>query len=276
MTTSTRTTNSDAEIHEAVRAAYGGRVESTGCCGASDVATAAQKMGYSDDDVNAVPDGANLGLGCGAPLQAAAVVAGDTVLDLGSGAGFDAFLAVRAVGSGGRVIGIDMTPEMIEQARANAKRAGVENVEFREGQIETLPVQDESVDVIISNCVINLSPDKPAVFREAFRVLKPGGRLAVSDIVLTKPLPEAVADNLAAYVGCLAGASLIDDYLDAIRAAGFEEPEIEMRAAADVLAADDPVVRAATDAVAGCCGQGPGLEEIAASIVSATVVARKL
>jgi len=276
MTCSTKTTKNNAEIHEAVRAAYGGRVRDAGCCGAGDVAMAAKKMGYSDDDVNAVPDGANLGLGCGAPLQAAGVVAGETVLDLGSGAGFDAFLAAREVGASGRVIGVDMTPEMIDRARANAERIGAENVEFREGQIEALPLEDQSVDVIISNCVINLSPDKPAVFRQAFRVLKPGGRLAVSDIVLTKPLPEAVQENLAAYVGCLAGASLIDEYLDAIRNAGFEEPEVEMRAAADVLAADDPVVKAATDAVAGCCGQGPGLEEITASIVSATVLARKL
>ncbi len=275
MTSNTNTTKSNAEIHDAVRAAYGGRVENPGCCGASDVATAAQKMGYSDDDVNAVPDGANLGLGCGAPLQAAAVVAGDTVLDLGSGAGFDAFLAAREVGPHGRVIGVDMTQEMLERARANAGRGGIENVEFREGQIEALPVDDESVDVIISNCVINLSPDKPAVFREAFRVLKPGGRLAVSDILLTAPLPEAVADNLAAYVGCLAGASLVEDYLDAIRDAGFDEPAIEMRAATEVLASDDPVVRAATDALASCGGEGRSLEDVASSIVSATVVARK-
>ena len=221
MTTNTRSTKSDAEIHEAVRAAYRERGEDCGCCGANDVATAARKMGYSRDDVDAVPDGANLGLGCGAPLQAAAVIAGETVLDLGSGAGFDAFLAGREVGPSGRVIGVDMTPEMIERARANAERGGIENVEFRAGQIEALPIDDESIDVIISNCVINLSPDKPAVFREAFRVLKPGGRLAVSDILLTKPLPEAVADNLAAYAGCLAGASLVQDYTDAIRSAGF-------------------------------------------------------
>jgi SAM-dependent methyltransferase len=232
-------------------------------------------MGYSEDDVVDVPEGANLGLGCGAPLGAAVVREGETVLDLGSGAGFDAFLAAREVGPDGHVIGVDMTPEMIERARGNAERAGIANVEFREGQIEALPADDESVDVVISNCVINLSPDKPAVFREAFRVLKPGGRLAVSDIVVTQPLPAAVAENLAAYVGCLAGASLVADYLDAIRNAGFAEPQISTRRAADVLAADDPVVRSATEAVAGCCGRGPGLEEIAETIVSATVVARK-
>ncbi len=275
MTTREQSTKNDAEIHEAVRAAYGGRAESPGCCGAGDVATAAHKMGYSLDDVDAVPDGANLGLGCGAPLEAAAVIAGETVLDLGSGAGFDAFLAAREVGPHGRVIGVDMTPEMIERARANADRGGIENVEFREGQIEALPVDDESIDVIISNCVINLSPDKPAVFREAFRVLKPGGRLAVSDILLTAPLPEAVAENLSAYIGCLAGASLVGDYVDAIRDAGFDEPAIETRAATDVLAADDPVVRAATDALASCCGDGPSMEDVASSIVSATVITRK-
>ncbi len=275
MATPTKSKKSDAEIHEAVRAAYADRVEGSGCCGSSDAGAAAQRMGYSEDDVNAVPDGANLGLGCGAPLQAAGVRRGETVLDLGSGAGFDAFLAVREVGESGRVIGVDMTPKMIERARANAARAGIANAEFREGQIESLPVEDDTVDVIISNCVINLSPDKPAVFREAFRVLKPGGRLAVSDIVITEPLPEAVADNLAAYVGCLAGASLVDDYLAAIRNAGFEEPDIEMRPATEVLAVDDPVVRAATDAMAGCCGQTLDLEGIALTIASATVVARK-
>ncbi|MGD8329293.1 MAG: arsenite methyltransferase [Acidobacteriota bacterium] len=264
------------EIHTAVRAAYGGRVQSQGCCGSADVSTAAQKMGYSADELGSVPDGANLGLGCGAPLRAAKVRTGDTVLDLGSGAGFDAFLAAREVGAEGRVIGVDMTPEMIARARANAERAGIGNVEFREGLIEALPLADESVDVVISNCVINLSPDKPAVFREAFRVLRPGGRLAVSDIVLTAPLPAAVQDNLAAYVGCLAGASLVEDYVEAIRAAGFAEPEISTRRASDVLADDDPVVRSATEAVAGCCGQGLDLEEVAGTIVSATVVARRV
>lgn len=268
----------DSGIHEAVREAYGARVDAGGCCG-GDVspaahAVAAQKMGYSEEDTAAVPEGANLGLGCGAPLEAGEVMEGETVLDLGSGAGFDAFLAARAVGTRGKVIGVDMTPEMIAKARDNARRAAVDHVEFREGLIEALPVDDGSVDLVISNCVINLSPDKPAVFREVFRVLRPGGRLAVSDIVLTKPLPAAVAGNLAAYVGCLAGASLVEDYASAIRDAGFEEPQIEMRPATKVLSGDDPIVRAATDAVTSCCG-GPDLGEVAETIVSATVVARK-
>jgi len=280
MSTREKTTElQDSGIHGAVREAYGARVEGGGCCGdgASPEAHAAtaQKMGYSEEDTAAVPEGANLGLGCGAPLEAADVKEGETVLDLGSGAGFDAFIAARAVGPSGRVIGVDMTPEMIAKARDNAKRAEVDHVEFREGLIEALPVDDGEVDLVISNCVINLSPDKPAVFREAFRALRPGGRMAVSDIVITKPLPAAVADNLAAYVGCLAGASLVDDYLGAIRDAGFEEPQIEMRPATKVLSGDDPIVRAATDAVTSCCGDGLDLGDIAETIVSATVVARK-
>jgi SAM-dependent methyltransferase len=211
-------------------------------------------MGYSKEEIEAVGEGANLGLGCGAPLAMAAVKEGETVLDLGSGAGFDAFIAWRAVGPTGRVIGVDMTTEMLAKARENAENLGATNVEFREGLIESLPVDDESIDVIISNCVINLSPDKSAVFREAYRVLRPGGRLAVSDIVLTKPLPPVVAENLAAYVGCIAGAAQKDDYLAMMRDAGFdEEPRVELKSAFEVLGGDDPVVKAAVEALGGCC-----------------------
>lgn len=223
MTTKTTSTKSDAEIHDAVRAAYGGRVESTGCCGASNVATAAQKMGYSEDDVGAVPEGANLGLGCGAPLQAAAVVAGETVLDLGSGAGFDAFLAVREVGESGRVLGVDMTPEMIERARGNAERAGIDNVEFREGQIESLPVEDQSVDVIISNCVINLSPDKAGVFSEMYRVLRPGGRIGITDVVADDHLTTEQRLERGSWVGCIAGALSFSEYTSELNRAGFAD-----------------------------------------------------
>ncbi len=176
--------------------------------------------------MNAVPEGANLGLGCGNPVAIASLKEGETVLDLGSGAGFDCFLAANAVGDKGKVIGIDMTPEMLALARENAKKGDYKNVDFRLGEIENLPVADASVDVIISNCVINLSPEKERVFSEAFRVLKPGGRMMVSDIVLLKPLPEEVRDSEEAYVGCVAGAVLKDEYIGAMKLAGFTAIDI--------------------------------------------------
>jgi ubiquinone/menaquinone biosynthesis C-methylase UbiE len=183
-------------------------------------------IGYSEDELAAVPKGANLGLGCGNPTAIAALKPGETVLDLGSGAGFDAFLAARQVGPTGKVIGVDMTPDMLSKARENAVKGNVTNVEFRQGEIETLPVDSGTVDTIISNCVINLSPEKPAVFAEAFRVLKPGGRIAVSDIVLLEPLPDFVRDSVAAYTACVAGANLKEEYLGAIEQAGFEKIEV--------------------------------------------------
>ena len=180
-------------------------------CGSSPASDASKKVGYSDDEISAVPDGANLGLGCGNPVAIASLRQGETVLDLGSGGGFDAFLAAKKVGPTGRVIGVDMTPEMIERATANAKAGGYSNVEFRHGDIEALPVDDNSVDVIISNCVINLAPDKSRVFAEALRVLKPGGRFMVSDTVMTRPLPEAIQKSVAAYMGCVSGALMKED-----------------------------------------------------------------
>jgi SAM-dependent methyltransferase len=196
-------------------------------CGCGDVTGIISKeIGYSDEDLNAVPDGANLGLGCGNPVALASLKEGETVLDLGSGAGFDSFLASERVGKSGKVIGVDMTPEMIEKARGNAEAGGYENVEFRLGEIESLPTGDNSVDVVISNCVINLSPDKKSVFNEAYRVLKPGGRLMVSDIVLLKELPDFVKNSVEAYIGCLSGAILKDEYLDAIKGAGFSDVEV--------------------------------------------------
>jgi len=222
------------EIKKTVRDGYakvaskGGSCCSSGlCCSPSgSIRNVSKAVGYSDEDLNAVPEGANLGLGCGNPVAIASLKEGEVVLDLGSGAGFDAFLAVNRVGKTGRVIGVDMTPEMIEKAKNNARKGGYENVEFRLGEIEKLPVADSSVDVIISNCVINLSPDKESVFKESYRVLKPGGRLMVSDLVLVKDLPDGIKGSAEAYVGCIAGAIKKNDYLNFISLAGFKEVEV--------------------------------------------------
>jgi len=219
------------------------------CCSSSNTARDISKtVGYSDDEMNAVPEGSNLGLGCGNPVAIASLKEGDVVLDLGSGAGFDAFLAVKKVGKTGRVIGVDMTPEMLERARANAKKIGYGNVEFRLGEIEKLPVENSSVDVIISNCVINLSPDKETVFKEAHRVLKSGGRLMVSDLVLAKDLPQEIKDSVEAYVGCLAGAIKKDEYLRFIEQAGFQVIRIISESSYPVDAMFDDL-EAAQDAI---------------------------
>jgi SAM-dependent methyltransferase len=186
-------------------------------------------MGYTKEDLASVPDGSDLGLGCGNPQAIAALRPGETVLDLGSGAGFDCFLAASRVGSSGRVIGVDMTPEMITKARAHARRVEARNVEFRLGEIEHLPVPDSSVDVIISNCVINLSPDKGAAFREALRVLKPGGRLAISDVVATQAIPAEVLASVEALTGCVAGAAGLDEMRSLLLEAGFESVAVELR-----------------------------------------------
>lgn len=197
------------------------------CCGGVDQTRhISRKVGYSDIEMNAVPEGANLGFGCGNPVALASLKEGDVVLDLGSGAGFDAFLSAKRVGETGLVIGVDMTPEMIERAKANAEKGGYNNVEFRLGEIERLPVEDGSVDAVISNCVINLSPDKEAVFREAFRVLKSGGMLMVSDLVLEKDLPEDVKSSIEAYVGCIAGAIKKEEYLNLMEKAGFMDVKV--------------------------------------------------
>lgn len=222
---------SDKEIKGDVREGYA-RIarEGSSCCpsssccsGADSAENISKSIGYSEEEIGAVPEGANLGLGCGNPVAIASLQEGDIVLDLGSGAGFDAFLAAKKVGKAGRVIGVDMTPEMVEKARVNAQKGKYANVEFRLGEIETLPVEDSSVDVIISNCVINLSPDKKNVFKEAFRVLKPEGRLMVSDLVLVKELPPDTKESVEAYVGCIAGAIKKDEYLKFIKLAGFRD-----------------------------------------------------
>jgi arsenite methyltransferase len=223
------------EIKKVVRDNYGKIAETSGsccgpktsCCGDNSSADAiSQRIGYSVEELEAVPEGANLGLGCGNPVALASLKEGETVVDLGSGAGFDCFLAARAVGKTGRVIGVDMTPQMLDKARENARKGNFENVEFRLGEIENLPSADNTANIIISNCVINLSPDKERVFQEAFRVLKPGGRLMVSDIVLLAELPAALRDSIQAYVGCIAGAVMKDDYLGAVTKAGFRDVKI--------------------------------------------------
>jgi len=227
-----KTLQDAASVRDQVREEYGktaignGGSCSSSCCTGTDDAAAAQRLGYSAADSAAVPMGANLGLGCGNPLAIASLSSGQTVLDLGSGAGFDCFLAADRVGPSGQVIGVDMTPAMIAKARANQKKGNYPQVEFRLGEIEALPVADNSVDVIISNCVINLSPEKHRVFHEAFRVLKPGGRLAVSDIVATAELPQEARQDLALYTGCIAGASQIRELQTALAAAGFVDVRI--------------------------------------------------
>lgn len=200
--------------------------QSSTCCGGGSAREISKGVGYTEKDMESVPDGANLGLGCGNPVALASLKEGEIVLDLGSGAGFDCFLAANCVGAKGKVIGVDMTPEMLEKARHNAEKGGYNNVEFRLGEIENLPVADKYVDIIISNCVINLSPDKERVFEEAYRVLKMGGRLMVSDIVLLMELPPAVHQSVAAYVGCLAGALLKDEYLNVVKKAGFKDVKV--------------------------------------------------
>ena len=226
------------EIRDAVRKNYG-KIAASGnagcgcspssCCGTpSEVKSAdvSLGLGYSSEDVDAVPEGANMGLGCGNPQAIASLQPGETVLDLGSGGGFDSFLAVRAIGDNGQVIGVDMTPEMITTSRRNAEKAGFRNVDFRLGELEHLPVADGSVDVIISNCVINLSPEKQKVFSEAFRVLKSGGRLAISDVVATAEMPDLVKNDMAMYTGCVSGASFIPELESMLRQAGFENIRI--------------------------------------------------
>ncbi len=197
------------------------------CCGSTDLTQDISKsIGYTEEELKAVPEGANLGLGCGNPVALASLREGEIVLDLGSGAGFDCFLVANRVGETGKVIGVDMTPEMLERARENASKGNYANVEFRLGEIENLPAADNSVDVVISNCVINLAPDKGKVFTEAFRVLKPGGRLMISDIVLLRELPDFIKNSIEAYIGCLSGAIMKDEYIGAIKAAGFQEVSI--------------------------------------------------
>lgn len=242
-----QTTTAD-QIRATVREAYGAVASQTqqgGCCtgsaggcGCGPTRTSSTRLGYSEADLAAVPEGADLGLGCGNPQAIAALRPGQRVLDLGSGGGFDALLAARQVGPTGRVIGVDMTPEMIALARRNAATLSLDHVDFRLGDIERLPVDDASIDVIVSNCVINLAPDKPAVFREAARVLVPGGRLAISDMVAVGDVPAAIANDPAAYTGCIAGAAPVADLARMIADAGFQHVRITVQAQSRELVED--------------------------------------
>jgi len=244
------------------------------CCGKTDLAQdISKKIGYTEEELKKVPEGANLGLGCGNPVALASLKEGNTVLDLGSGAGLDCFLAANKVGRKGRVIGVDMTPEMIEKARENVQKDGYKNVEFRLGEIENLPAADNSVDVVISNCVINLSPDKKGVFLEAFRVLKPGGRLMISDTVLLKELPDFIKNSVEAYIGCLSGAMMRDEYVGAIKAAGFQEVRIIDETSFPIeCMANDPTAKAIMENLNILPEK---VKEVASSVISIKVYAAK-
>ena len=258
---------SDSDRRRIVRDHYGRIAKgdggcTPGCCGARGPGQA-RALGYSEEDERGAPDGADLGLGCGNPIAIASLRPGETVLDLGAGAGFDCFLAARQVGPAGKVIGVDMTPAMVDRARANAAALGAPAVEFRLGEIERLPVADASVDVVLSNCVINLSPDQAAVFREAFRVLRPGGRLAISDVVAIGPAPAA-ARSAAKPTDCVSGAAAIEDIEAMLRRAGFVEIQIRIApgsdeilgswfAGAEKLAASATIEARRPDGAPSCC-----------------------
>jgi len=277
-----KTEMNEKKIKGIVRERYSQIAERSGsCCGQSEPCCPpplsaehiGKKIGYSEEELQAVPEDSNLGLGCGNPIALASLKEGETVLDLGSGAGFDCFLAAHKVGKKGKVIGIDMTPEMVAKANSNAEKGHYENVEFRLAEIENLPLEARSVDVVISNCVINLSPDKRKVFQEAFRVLKPGGRLMVSDLVLLRDLPESVRESVRAYTGCIAGAMKKKEYLKVIEMAGFQQIEVQGEDFfSPGLEKDDPAAKAIAREFDIPLEQ---LQEVARSVISIKVSAVK-
>ncbi len=259
-----------------VRETYGKIAEQGGAAAGNLLPLAAEWAGYEADDLAAVPEGAALGLGCGNPTAIAGLKAGEAVLDLGSGGGFDAFLAAKAVGPEGRVLGVDMTPEMIERASENARKGGYGNVEFRLGEIESLPVEDASIDVVLSNCVINLVPDKRRAFAEACRVLRPGGRLHLSDIVLGRTLPEEARNDPDLYCACVAGAVTREEYLAAIAGAGFEGITIHAeKDAAQLLEGDCCTPDEGDEDSGGCCCCEAEQADLTGLAISITVSARK-
>lgn len=273
----------DEEIKKVVREGYA-KIAKTGssccaptssCCGTGNMADDISKqIGYSDNELTSVPDSANLGLGCGNPTAMASIKEGETVLDLGSGAGFDCFLAANKVGITGKVIGVDMTPEMLSKARENAEKGDYENVEFRLGEIENIPAADNSIDLVISNCVINLSPDKKRVFNEAFRILKPSGRMMVSDIVLLEELPKFIIESIDAYVGCISGAILKDEYIKSIKDAGFEDVNILEETIFPVdFMTNDPTAKVVIDQLNLSKDK---LQEIGKTVVSIKVEGKKI
>jgi arsenite methyltransferase len=272
----------EGEIKKAVKERYADIVKgessccspARSCCGNLNIVEDISKsIGYTEEEMKMVPQGSNLGLGCGNPIALASLKEGETVLDLGSGTGFDCFLAAHAVGKDGRVIGVDMTPEMIDKAQENARKGNYKNVGFRLGEIETIPAPDSSVDCVISNCVINLAPDKGRVFKEMFRVLKPGGRLMVSDIVVTQELPDVIKSSLAAYVGCIAGALMKEEYLQAVTDAGFYKVRVIDEQSFPIGSiANDPTAQAIIDKMHV---SQEGLEEIGNSVLSIKVEGKK-
>jgi SAM-dependent methyltransferase len=257
------------DIKQNIKEAYGSIAKSKKPCGCgcglgkTDTDTFAKSLGYSDKELSGLPEGANMALSCGNPTAIASLNEGETVLDLGSGGGFDCFIAAKKVGPAGHVIGVDMTPEMIKRAQGNAKKNGIQNVEFKLGDIEALPIEDNSVDVVISNCVINLAADKQKVFSEIKRVLKPGGRVAISDIVVTKELPENVRNDIAAYTGCVAGALTIDEYERLVRDAGFDDVKLTLSDLSHLKGSlsDDPIVKK----VSGTVGEDDSIWDYVAS-----------
>ncbi len=275
VSTDKRPDDADA-IREMVKQGYTDVAErASGCCGGSppQADEVSRGLGYSDEQLGAIPDGANLGVGCGNPTAIDSLAPGEVVVDLGSGAGMDIFLAARQVGPEGRAIGVDMTDAMLEKARANAEKGGFTNVEFRKGHIEALPLEDASVDVIISNCVINLSPEKEKVFAEAFRVLRPGGRVMVSDVVLEHAMPEELLQTVDAYLGCVGGASVRSEYFRIVSEAGFADLKVtEEGNFGDVISMDDPMVVEAIDRIGVTPEQVKGF---LAEVTSLSLFARK-